>query len=289
MASPESIHLAKAFSRLLGWTYFLCWSASFYPQPILNYRRRSTHGLAIDFPTINVFGFVSYAISTSTFLFAPLIRLQYAARNPLSPDPTVRFNDLAFAAHAVVMSSLAYSQFWGGLWGFTVGKRQRVSMPVAGIFWGSLVAVSGVVLTVVGKGRDGGRDASGWAWIDVIYSIGFVKLVVTVVKYIPQVWVNYKRQSTVGWSINQILLDISGGVLSLLQLVIDSSLQDDWSGLTGNPVKLGLGNISIFFDVVFILQHYWLYRRAGKVKEDAQEDGSERPLLGQAYEEASTR
>jgi len=115
-----------------------------------------------------------------------------------------------------------------------------------------------------------------------------VKLVVTVVKYIPQVWVNYKRQSTLGWSINQILLDISGGVLSLLQLIIDSSLQDDWSGLAGNPVKLGLGNISIVFDVVFMLQHYWLYRRARNVKEDAQDDGSERPLLGQAYEEDST-
>lgn len=41
-------------------------------------------------------------------------------------------------------------------------------MPVAGIFWGSLVAVAVVALTVVGKGRNGGRDSSGWAWIDVV-------------------------------------------------------------------------------------------------------------------------
>ena len=45
----------------------------------------------------------------------------------------------------------------------------------------------------------------------------------------------------------------------MLQLVIDSALQNDWSGLTGNPVKLGLANISLLFDIVFILQHFVLY------------------------------
>lgn len=65
----------------------------------------------------------------------------------------------------------------------------------------------------------------------------------TIVKYIPQAYVNYQSQSTDGWSIGQILLDLGGGILSNLQLVIDSSLQDDWSGITGNPIKLGLGNI----------------------------------------------
>ena len=62
-------------------------------------------------------------------------------------------------------------------------------------------------------------------------------------KYIPQVYTNYRNQSTDGWCIEQILLDVIGGVLSLVQLVIDSSLQNDWSGITGNPMKLGLGNI----------------------------------------------
>lgn len=83
-----------------------------------------------------------------------------------------------------------------------------------------------------------------------VYAIGLVKLVITMVKYIPQVMTNYRRQSTEGWSIDQILMDIVGGVLSVLQLVIDSSLQADWSGLTNNSVKLGLGVLSIFFDIV---------------------------------------
>ena len=73
---------------------------------------------------------------------------------------------------------------------------------------------------------------------------------------------NYQLKSTSGWNIVQILLDLSGGVLSLLQLFLDSSLQNDWSGITGNPVKLFLGNITIISDLVFVVQHYILYREA---------------------------
>lgn len=45
----------------------------------------------------------------------------------------------------------------------------------------------------------------------------------------------------------------------MLQLVIDSSLQADWSGISGNPVKFGLSSVSLVFDIIFITQHYVLY------------------------------
>jgi len=147
----------------------LCWSASFYPQPILNWKRRSTHGLAIDFPANNVLGFVCYTISTTTFLYSPLIRKQYAARNPISPEPTVQFNDVAFSFHAVILCILTYSQFWSSLWGFQVERWQKVSKPVAGIFWGSILAVLVVILLVLTRGSGGGQDPLGWSWIDVVH------------------------------------------------------------------------------------------------------------------------
>lgn len=78
------------------------------------------------------------------------------------------------------------------------------------------------------------------------------------------------------------LLDMIGGVLSIAQLIIDSSLQADWSGITGNPVKFGLGNVSICFDLVFVLQHYWLYRGRGVEKED---DTESRRLLREDHED----
>ena len=106
----------------------------------------------------------------------------------------------------------------------------------------------------------------------------------TVTKYIPQAWANYKRKSTEGWSIGQILMDLSGGVLSIAQLIIDSSLQKDWSGLTGNPVKFGLGNVSIVFDILFMTQHYVLYRGA---RGDKVRDEERRGLLDSDDEQAT--
>lgn len=46
----------EVISAVFGWVYTLCWSASFYSQPLLNWRRRSTSGTTVDFPMINVFG-----------------------------------------------------------------------------------------------------------------------------------------------------------------------------------------------------------------------------------------
>jgi cystinosin len=136
---------------------------------LLNWRRKSTLGLAIDFPTINVLGFICYTISTCALLYSPLIRQQYTERHTASAQPTVRFNDVAFAVHAVIMSSVYYSQFWSSIWGFKVGRLQRLSRPIAGVFCGSLLAVLLIILLVCTQGKDAGRDAQGWAWIDVVW------------------------------------------------------------------------------------------------------------------------
>jgi cystinosin len=67
--------------------------------------------------------------------------------------------------------------------------------------------------------------------------------------------------------------------LSLAQLIIDSSFQDDWSGVTGNPLKFLLGNVTIFFDLVFVVQHYILYKSSGDGEDDTKAPDSRTPLL----------
>ncbi|KAI4690653.1 uncharacterized protein J4E88_002125 [Alternaria novae-zelandiae] len=278
--TPELEAFARAISRVLGWAYFLSWSLSFYPQPISNYLRKSTLGLAIDFPTLNVLGFTCYTISTACFLYSPTIKAQYAARHPDAPETTVRFNDFLFAAHGAVMCVIIYSQFFERIWGFEIGKRQKVSRVILGVWWGCVLAIGVVVVLVKMNGAGRGYDAEGWAWIDVIYTLGYVKLLTVFLKYIPQAWVNYKRKSTLGWSIYPMLLDFAGGWLSLAQLCIDSALENDWSGVTGNPVKFGLGNITIVFDIIFMLQHYVLYRHPGKHIDDEDEEEREGLVQG---------
>lgn len=195
------------------------------------------------------------------------------------------------------MCVILYSQFYSWIWGFRVGARQKASKAALGISWACVLAILVMSFLAQMVGKDSGKDPSSWAWIDVvsshvdkrigrrklissqIYALGYVKLITVVVKYIPQAWVNFKRKSTEGWSIYPMLLDFAGGWFSMAQLVLDASLQNDWSGITGNPVKFGLSNITIVFDIVFFVQHYVLYRHPVKSVEEEESWNDEREGL----------
>lgn len=146
----------------------LCWSASFYPQPIDNFRRRSTTGLAIDYYTANVLGFACYTVYTTTFFYSPAIRRQYASRHPLSEEPTVRFNDVAFAVHSIILCILTYLQFWPSICGLKVSRHQMASRSVKGILWGCVALVGVVICVVLATSPDRGYNPYTWAWIDVV-------------------------------------------------------------------------------------------------------------------------
>jgi cystinosin len=165
-ASPPSF--LAILSWLFGWIYFLCWSFSFYPQPILNWRRRSTTGTTVDFPTINVLGFVAYFISNAAFIYSNTVRKDYALRHK-GLTPTVQLNDLAFAAHAIVLSTLTLSQFVPSIWGFEKRGRGAGAVPsksILGLCVGCFVGV-GIVVSIVVLRHDT-DPVTGWAWIDVV-------------------------------------------------------------------------------------------------------------------------
>lgn len=83
-------------------------------------------------------------------------------------------------------------------------------------------------------------------------------------------------------SIGNILLDFTGGSLSMLQMILNAHnygkshsrililsqnnlisivlLLDDWVSIFGDPTKFGLGLFSVLFDIFFMLQHYVFYR-----------------------------
>ncbi|KAI0442655.1 PQ loop repeat-domain-containing protein [Xylaria telfairii] len=260
-------------SALFGWVYTLCWSLSFYPQAFLNFRKKSTGGTTVDFPFLNVLGFACYFIYTCALYWSPLIRHQYALRNG-GHTPTVAFNDVIFAVHALILTATLNTQYFlPSLWGFEQQSAARKpSRFITGVFAGCITGVVLIIFVVASQPPTADPKVS-WAWLDVIYVISYVKLLVTVVKYAPQLVYNSRNRSTKGWDISQILLDFTGGLLSIAQLGIDSYLQHDWSGVTGNPVKFFLGNVSMFYDLLFMGQHYCLYR------DDGLKGGGERETL----------
>ncbi|KAF9357268.1 hypothetical protein BGX26_004011 [Mortierella sp. AD094] len=243
--------LSKGFgsfvSYLIGWAYFIAWSASFYPQAILNYRRKSVQGLSMDFIHLNVLGFLCYSIFNLAFFFSTEIQEEYKRRND-GQENLVRANDVFFALHALILSTFTLVQTWA----YKRDPNQRVSLLARLFIFTSILATSYLVGQAVwSKTKE---------WIDILYFLSYVKLVISFIKYCPQVYINWVAKSTVGWSIHNILLDFTGGVLSISQLVLDAYISGDWSGISGDPVKFGLGFLSIAFDLVFMTQHYILYR-----------------------------
>lgn len=116
-----------------------------------------------------------------------------------------------------------------------------------------LIVCALLVIVFVSKNSTNG-------WLAFLYLLSCVKVGITVIGYLPQAMLNYRRKSTSGWNIWNNFLDIMGGILSLLQLILDSWNIHDWDGITGNPAKLGISLLTIGFDILFLLQHYVFYK-----------------------------
>eukprot|EP00123_Amoebidium_parasiticum_P010865 comp20371_c0_seq1/m.25740 comp20371_c0_seq1/g.25740 ORF comp20371_c0_seq1/g.25740 comp20371_c0_seq1/m.25740 type:complete len:377 (-) comp20371_c0_seq1:727-1857(-) len=235
------------FNAVIGWIYFLAWSISFYPQAWENYVRKSVVGLSFDFLILNLFGWICYGSFNIGLFYVPTVQQQYELRHPGSDNP-VQPNDVFFAIHAFILTAITIAQCF-------IYERgtQTVSYPVRLlVVLIVLFQASTLVSSLVGA-----IEA-----LTFLTWLSFVKLGITLVKYMPQAYFNYARQSTVGWSIGNILLDFTGGTLSMLQMTLIAYNCNDWSGFLGNPTKFGLGLFSVAFDVLFILQHYVFYRHA---------------------------
>ncbi|CAH8629567.1 unnamed protein product [Schistosoma haematobium] len=237
-------HWLNTFQIVIGWIYFAAWTVSFYPQFFLNCRRKSVVGFNFDFAVLNVIGFLFYSIYNIGLYWIPLIQDQYLQRNPLGSVPVLE-NDLAFAFHAFLISLLTALQILcyerGG---------QRVSKTCIGII--ILIIIYTIIVCILG-------GVHYMEWLDTFYLLSYVKLFISFIKYAPQALMNFRRRSTVGWSIGNIILDFTGGILSIAQMLIIGYNTDDVSSITGSPIKLGLGILSIGFDILFMVQHWCLY------------------------------
>ncbi len=94
---------------------------------------------------------------------------------------------------------------------------------------------------------------SWYEYWNPITVLGYGKLVITLTKYTPAAYWNYKRKSTKGWSIFNILLDLVGATFSFASggLSVQNGL---------NLTKVILAFITVAYDLLFCLQHYVLYR-----------------------------
>ncbi|CAJ1945598.1 unnamed protein product [Cylindrotheca closterium] len=250
----------RTTSACIGWIYFMCWSVSFYPQVISNFKRGTTQGLSAEFCGLNVLGFACYSIYNGAFFWNKTIHELYRERHGADAEISVQSNDVAFAFHALLLSAATLFQI-----GYYDGVRAMMpSKTILGILIALLCVCTFYPWLVVFNIGD------HYNWLDYLYLLSTVKIMISLIKYIPQVILNYQRKSTAGWSIWNIILDFTGGLLSDLQLIFDCKDLHDFSAITGNFAKFGLGSVSIFFDIIFMLQHYVLYRQTSEAVDERQ-------------------
>ncbi|KAL7100551.1 hypothetical protein ACP275_08G004700 [Erythranthe tilingii] len=96
-----------------------------------------------------------------------------------------------------------------------------------------------------------------WFWL--VSCFNTIQVIMTVTMYFPQALLNFKRKTTSGFSVGNILLDFLGGITNAIQMVMQSIDQNSLENLFGNIGKTLLALVTIFFDIVLLIQHYLLY------------------------------
>ncbi|KAK5645580.1 hypothetical protein RI129_006880 [Pyrocoelia pectoralis] len=237
-------------SKIVGWIFIISWGASFYPQIYVNYKRQCVIGMHFDYWALDIVGYISFGIYIHSLYFIPGIQELYFERYPRGLIP-VKTNDVVYNLHgtfAIILTIIQCFKYESG--DQKISYTARIILGGVALFYVVGLTLYGLELVHI---------------LDLFYYCSYVKLIITVLKYIPQVYMNYKRKSTDGWCIGVVFLDLNGGVFSILQMILDSYNYNDWVSIFGNPTKFGLGVITIFFHCLFMVQHYILYRSPGYI------------------------
>lgn len=229
LTTPASADLSGAWARasnLIGWTYFAAWSVSFWPQVLQNAQRGTVAGLSFDFLALNLLGFTCYSAFNCALFYSPAVRAQYAAVH--GSNPGVKSNDVFFALHAVLATAVSIAQCAA----LPKAPGQRVTRTALAILAALVTAVAAYAAVVAATPGAGDAGAGGGArsWLAFFTFISYVKLAISLMKYIPQAVLNARNQSTAGWSIHNIMLDFTGGSLSVVQNLGDAQ-QQGWSAV----------------------------------------------------------
>ncbi|XP_007443084.3 cystinosin, partial [Python bivittatus] len=205
----------------------------------------SVVGLSFDYIALNLTGFIAYSVFNIGLFWIIPVKEQFLRRYPEGVNP-VDSNDVFFSLHAVALTLFIIFQCL-----IYEKGNQKVSIVAIGFLVAAWVFVFATLsVTIAGE----------ITWLQFLFYFSYIKLGITLIKYFPQAYMNFRRKSTEGWSIGNVLLDFTGGAFSLMQMFLQSYNNDAWKLIFGDPTKFGLGLFSIFFDIVFMIQHYCLYR-----------------------------
>ncbi|XP_016497443.2 cystinosin homolog [Nicotiana tabacum] len=119
----------------------------------------------------------------------------------------VAANDVAFSTHAVALT--AFTLFQIVIYDRGNQKVSKTAIAIVTVAW---LSVAVCVFVSFPK--------HSWLWL--VSCFNTLQVVMTIIKYIPQVVMNFRRKSTIGFSIGNILLDLFGGLTNYGQMAVQS-------------------------------------------------------------------
>lgn len=271
----EKSHALAVLIQITGWLGLISWAIASYPQIIMHFKRKSVVGFSFDYLTLNTIGYVCYCIYNISMMWIPQIKDIYKEKYKNEVNP-VHLTDVIMTMNGLLVLTILSVQCI-----IYEKLNQRVSTTVRVI--GSVIFVALFILLIITAASD------KIDWLQFITYLSLVKLGITVIKYTPQIFLNFKLKSTFGFSIQGVLLDFSGGVFSLLQLLLEAGNNNEWAIILGDPTKFGLGLLTLCYDIILMIQHFILYAPRARLENNFTEDAEEStPLLKSTNNEINT-
>lgn len=207
---------------------------------------------------------MTYFISLFLQLYNPTVRVLY--KHYYHGLPLLSTIDLLFVAHGLILNLITLSQLYCyKLWHFK-RRNLRVSFSTYLFFFVFFAFQATYYILSI-------KDATTYNLMVYTVNLSLWKVIISFIKYLPQLYFNFKRKSMIGYPIMSIWLDLLGGTFAMLQLFHDYSLVSvkwDLSVLiSNNKGKFWLSMVTFFFDFCFIVQYYLVYpSRAANHVED---------------------
>eukprot|EP00494_Astrolonche_serrata_P001399 UN01405 len=104
----------------------------------------------------------------------------------------VKSTDVLFSVHATLCCFITLCQFF-------IYPKQRDLMSIMALTLISFVIITTILFCIITVFLS--HTSLIFTWLNALYYISLMKLGTTLVKYVPQVYLNHKRKSTRGWNI----------------------------------------------------------------------------------------
>lgn len=204
--------IADCFEKI----FYVCWSLKSYPQFLLTYQRKTAAGFSIDAAFLNFFGYLTFLVYSFCTYNETIILGQESTK-----DSKVQVLQVYLLIHLVICSLITFIQMFvvDGYSRFRHGGKNRMNRKVHLIV--SLYIFFNImylVLIYMNQTNVPGITVSVNEWLK---SLSIFSAIFLLIRYIPQIWKNYRIARFEGISTSSVSLELAGAIALVVAIIYD--------------------------------------------------------------------